>query len=150
MSANLYDLLASRFPKDRSKPCFLPSDGAAISYGALEAGAAQVAGRLVAEGAKVALCARRPEILNAFAEELRKSGGDVLPVVADATKPGDMERLIDETLDFRRDQHANLVAAGFLEGPRRHLHRQIVDRQRRTDRAVDGIFRRGGFRRDGG
>lgn len=54
--------------------------------------------RLVAEGAKVALCARRPEILNGFAEELRKSGGDVLPVVADATKPGDMERLIDETV----------------------------------------------------
>src|SRR5688572_22071591 len=47
---NLYDLLASRFPADRSKPCFLLSDGAEISYGALEAGAAQVAGRLVAEG----------------------------------------------------------------------------------------------------
>ncbi len=50
MSANLYDLLASRFPADRSKPCFLLSDGSAISYGELEAGAAQVAGRLVAEG----------------------------------------------------------------------------------------------------
>lgn len=49
-SANLYDLLASRFPADRSRPCFLLSDGGEISYGALEAGAAQVAGRLVAEG----------------------------------------------------------------------------------------------------
>jgi malonyl-CoA/methylmalonyl-CoA synthetase len=47
---NLYDLLASRFPADRAKPCFLLSDGTAISYGDLETGAAHVAGRLLAEG----------------------------------------------------------------------------------------------------
>jgi malonyl-CoA/methylmalonyl-CoA synthetase len=52
MSENLYDLLSSRFPADRSKPCFLLSDGRAISYGALEAGAAHVAGRLIAEGVR--------------------------------------------------------------------------------------------------
>ncbi len=50
MSENLYDLLASRFPADRSKPCFLLSNGSEISYGALETGAAHVAARLVAEG----------------------------------------------------------------------------------------------------
>ena len=50
MSGNLYDLLASRFPADRLKPCFLLSDGSAISYGDLETGAAQVAGRLRAHG----------------------------------------------------------------------------------------------------
>ncbi|HET6971044.1 MAG TPA: AMP-binding protein [Phenylobacterium sp.] len=50
MSENLYELLASRFPADRTRPCFLLSDGSAISYGALEAGAAHVAGRLAAEG----------------------------------------------------------------------------------------------------
>ena len=38
MSENLYDLLASRFPEDRSRPCFLIG-GEAISYGALKAGA---------------------------------------------------------------------------------------------------------------
>lgn len=54
--------------------------------------------RLVQEGAKVALCARRPEILNAFADEIRKAGGEVLPVVADAAKPGDAERFIEETV----------------------------------------------------
>jgi malonyl-CoA/methylmalonyl-CoA synthetase len=47
---NLYDLLAGGFPADRSKPAFLLSDGSAVSYGALEAGAAQVAGHLVANG----------------------------------------------------------------------------------------------------
>lgn len=54
--------------------------------------------RLVAEGVKVVLCARRAEILNAYADELKKKGGDVLALVADATKPGDLERVIDETV----------------------------------------------------
>ncbi|HEV7385921.1 MAG TPA: AMP-binding protein, partial [Phenylobacterium sp.] len=47
---NLYDVLAAGFPADRSKPAFLLSDGSAVSYGELEAGAAQVAGHLVAQG----------------------------------------------------------------------------------------------------
>ena len=50
MSENLYDLLASRFPADRSRPAFLLSDGSEVSYGALEIGAGRVAARLVAEG----------------------------------------------------------------------------------------------------
>ena len=47
---NLYDLLAGGFPADRSKPAFLLSDGSAVSYSELEAGAARVAGHLVAKG----------------------------------------------------------------------------------------------------
>jgi len=54
--------------------------------------------RFAAEGAKVAICARRAEVLNAFAEELKKSGADVLAVVADAAKAGDAERFIEETV----------------------------------------------------
>ncbi len=54
--------------------------------------------RLVEEGVKVALCARRSDVLNAFAGELKTKGGDVLAVVADAAKPGDMERFIEETV----------------------------------------------------
>jgi NAD(P)-dependent dehydrogenase (short-subunit alcohol dehydrogenase family) len=54
--------------------------------------------RFVEEGAKVAFCARREELLKAFADELRGSGGDVLAIVADASKPGDMERFIDQTV----------------------------------------------------
>ncbi|HZZ69786.1 MAG TPA: malonyl-CoA synthase [Phenylobacterium sp.] len=48
--ANLYDILAAGFPADRSKPAFLLSDGSAVSYAELEAGAAQVAGHLVSSG----------------------------------------------------------------------------------------------------
>lgn len=50
MSENLYDLLSRGFPADRSRPCFILSDGREISYGELERGAAHVAGRLRAEG----------------------------------------------------------------------------------------------------
>ena len=50
MSANLYDLLANGFPVDRSKPCFILSDGREVSYGELERQAALVAGRLIADG----------------------------------------------------------------------------------------------------
>jgi malonyl-CoA/methylmalonyl-CoA synthetase len=48
--ANLYDILAAGFPADRAKPAFLLSDGSAVSYAELEAGAAQVAGHLVSSG----------------------------------------------------------------------------------------------------
>ena len=54
--------------------------------------------RFVDEGAKVAFCARRAEVMNAYADELRKAGGDVYTVVADASKEGDMERFIEETV----------------------------------------------------
>lgn len=84
MSENLYDLLASRFPGDRTKPCFLLSDGSAISYGDLEAGAAQVAGRLVTEGVspgdRVALQAEKsPEGIMVYLGVL-KAGAVFLPL----------------------------------------------------------------------
>lgn len=52
--------------------------------------------RLVAEGAKVAFCARRAELVQAFADELKKQGGDVLGLVADASKEGELEKFIDD------------------------------------------------------
>ncbi len=81
---NLYDLLASRFPADRSKPCFLLSDGRAISYGELEAGAARVAGRLVAQGVapgdRVALQAEKSaEVIMIYLGVL-KAGAVFLPL----------------------------------------------------------------------
>jgi malonyl-CoA/methylmalonyl-CoA synthetase len=84
MSANLYDLLASRFPTDRSRPCFLLSDGTAISYGDLESGAAHVAGRLRAEGVapgdRVALQAEKSaEVIMIYLGVL-KAGAVFLPL----------------------------------------------------------------------
>lgn len=54
--------------------------------------------RFAGEGSKLAICARRAEVLNAFADELRRAGTDVLAVVADMAKPGDPERFIEETV----------------------------------------------------
>jgi 3-oxoacyl-[acyl-carrier protein] reductase len=70
---------------------------AAITGGTEGIGRATVL-KLVEEGAKVAFCARREDVLNAFAAELSARGGDVLPVVADASRPGEMERFVAATV----------------------------------------------------
>ncbi len=47
---NLYALLRSRFPSDRSAACLILPDGSEISYGALEAGVGRMAALLRAKG----------------------------------------------------------------------------------------------------
>jgi malonyl-CoA/methylmalonyl-CoA synthetase len=49
-SRNLYALLQSRFPRDRSAPCLIQPSGETISYGALEAGVGRMAALLRAKG----------------------------------------------------------------------------------------------------
>ena len=56
-------------------------------------------GRLVAEEAKVALCARDAGRLAEAAEGLRADGGDVLEVVADVTEPDDLSRFVDAAVE---------------------------------------------------
>src|SRR5579871_5791987 len=59
MNANLFALLQSRFPADRSAPCLILPDGPPISYGEVEAGAGRLAALLkakaVAPGDRVAV-----------------------------------------------------------------------------------------------
>ena len=50
MAANLYSLLASRFPADRSAACFILEEGAEISYGAVELCVGQIAALLTQKG----------------------------------------------------------------------------------------------------
>src|SRR3989304_9399484 len=50
--------------------------------------------RLAELGAKVAICARRADVLARAAEEIGKPGAEVLAVTADATSVGDMARLV--------------------------------------------------------
>ncbi len=58
-----------------------------------------VAFGLAREGARLALCARGEETLNATAEEIRReTGAEVLAIVADVTKPEDVKRLVEETI----------------------------------------------------
>jgi malonyl-CoA/methylmalonyl-CoA synthetase len=105
MSANLYDLLASRFPADRSRPCFLLPGGAAISYGELEAGAAHVAGRLAAEGVapgdRVMLQAEKsPESIMIYLGVL-KAGAVYVPLNSAYTPA--------EVADFRADAEPRVI-----------------------------------------
>ncbi|SEK34869.1 NADP-dependent 3-hydroxy acid dehydrogenase YdfG [Stigmatella aurantiaca] len=55
---------------------------------------AAVCGRLVQEGARVALCARNAQRLEATAAALRAQGGDVLALPTDVTQPESLERFI--------------------------------------------------------
>ncbi len=54
--------------------------------------------RLAQEGARVAICARRQEMLDKTAAELGKLGADVLAVAADVSKAGDIERFMNAVI----------------------------------------------------
>ncbi len=90
MSANLFELLAARFPADRTAPCFILSDNSEISYGELESAAAHVAARLIAEGVRpgdrVALQAEKsPEVIMVYLGVLM-AGAVFVPLNAAYTK----------------------------------------------------------------
>lgn len=55
--------------------------------------------RLGQEGSRIAICARRADVLEGSAEAIRKAtGAEVMTLVADAAKPDDMPRFIEETV----------------------------------------------------
>lgn len=77
---------------------------------AVVAGASRGLGRAIAEGlavegTRVAICARSSDAITAAAAEISKtdaaraSGGEVLPVTADVSRAGDVDRLVTQTLD---------------------------------------------------
>src|SRR6476646_3955868 len=69
---------------------------AAASQGLGEA----IALGLAREGASVAMCARRQTEIEAAAERVRQAtGSTILPIVADVTKPGDLESAISQTVE---------------------------------------------------
>ena len=70
----------------------------AVVTGGSEGIGKAAARRLALAGARVAIAARRPDVLEQAAREIRQAGGVVLPVVADVTKPEDVERLIAVTV----------------------------------------------------
>ncbi len=72
---------------------------AAITGGSEGIGLA-TAHRLAAEGARVAICARRAEVLQSAGEAVRAAtGAEVLSVVADMAKPGEPERFVGQTIE---------------------------------------------------
>lgn len=55
--------------------------------------------KLAQEGAKVAICARRAELLDKTADEIRKTGAEVLAVAADMSKSADIERFMKAVIE---------------------------------------------------
>src|SRR5438094_9296574 len=69
--------------------------------------------RLGGDGAAVAMCARRREMLEAAARDVDAAGGEALPIVADVTSVDDMERFVSAAVD-RFGRLAGIVSnAGF-------------------------------------
>jgi 3-oxoacyl-[acyl-carrier protein] reductase len=56
-----------------------------------------IARELAAEGARVAMVARRGELLRAMADEIAAAGGRAHPITGDVGAPGEAERLVRET-----------------------------------------------------
>jgi len=56
---------------------------------------------LYQQGAHVVVCARRPDVLDAAAAEIRAAGGtgQILPVPADVSRPEDVQRVVNATVD---------------------------------------------------
>ena len=54
--------------------------------------------RLGELGAAIAICARRADVLEKSATEIRSTGVEVLTVVADAAKADDMARFVAQTV----------------------------------------------------
>ncbi|MET0411614.1 MAG: SDR family oxidoreductase [Polyangiaceae bacterium] len=73
-------------------------DKVAIVTGGSEGIGFATALRLTEHGARVAIAARRPDVLEAAAGRIRKAGGKVLPVIADVTNNDDVERLVRSTV----------------------------------------------------
>ena len=76
---------------------------------------------LCAEGASVVICARRQEVLDAAAEEIRaETGGEVTPIQADVTSDEAVDALFDAIVEKygRLDilvNNAGTSAAGLFE-----------------------------------
>lgn len=66
----------------------------AVITGASEGIGKATAIRLALEGAKVAICARRPAPLEAVAEEIRRQGGEAFAQPADVSKAEEVDRFI--------------------------------------------------------
>src|SRR5256885_8342732 len=92
---------------------------AIVTGGSAELGRA-AAMRLAREGARVSICARRKEVLERTAGEIRQAGGDVLAIPADVTRAEDVEAVVKATterfggVDILLNNAGTSAAAAFM------------------------------------
>jgi NAD(P)-dependent dehydrogenase (short-subunit alcohol dehydrogenase family) len=113
--------------------------------------------RFAAEGARLALCARRADVLAGTAEEIRKAtGAQVMAVVADAARAEDMPRFIAETVQrYGRIDTVVNNAGGTAQDPfdqvsdeawQRDLDIKLFAQIRTARAAIPHMKRQGGGR----
>ncbi len=98
---------------------------------ALVAGASKGLGKAVAlglarEGASVAIFSRDKTRIEAAAQEIRATGAQVLPIVADASRAADVQRAVDETVKKFGALHIVVTNAG---GPPPAVFVDLTDEQ---------------------
>lgn len=91
-----------------------------------------MARQLVDQGARVAICARDSDELQRGADELRERGGDILDIVCDVTRPGEVEHMVEEVIDRwgRLDvliNNAGIIRMGAYDDTTAEDFRDLVD-----------------------
>jgi malonyl-CoA/methylmalonyl-CoA synthetase len=99
MSANLYSLLRSRFPRERDSACLLIGDEEAVSYGQIEAQVGRLSAWLVRQGVipgerVLVQAAKVPEILPLYLAVLNVGG--VYTPLNDAYTPAEVDYFIGD------------------------------------------------------
>ena len=70
--------------------------------------------KFASEGAKVALVARRGDVLDEVVNKIQASGGEAKAIVADVTKEADIERTVRETVEAFGGIDVLVNAAGII------------------------------------
>ena len=94
---------------------------------------------LAEQQARVVLCGRRKECLEQAAQLIRQSGGEVLAVQADVTKPGDVERVVQATVEKFGQIDILVNSAGVHEFGETH-DMSVETWERVLGANLDGVF----------
>ena len=106
---------------------------AAIVTGGSEGIGKAVAAKLAEEGCRVAICARRRDVLEAAAEEIRQAtGAEILAVPADVTRLEELERFFAATAKAFKTidilvNNAGRSAGGYFEGVTEEMWQEDFD-----------------------